>query len=159
MLKCFWADIALLEEEALFEFWLGKVKIQRKEKVLRCKNQKDRMRSLMAGVLLYQALAEEGLNYEEIEFSVTEEGKPYMLSHPHLHFSISHAGDVVCCLLSDALVGVDVECINKSIFSFEKQDRLQAMARKCLSDTEWQIFDKWRCRRTFTAHNRFFVTC
>lgn len=140
MLKCYWAEIALLEKTEVFDFWFEKVNSQRREKVLRCKNQKDKQRSLMAGVVLRQALEAEGFRYEQMEFSITPEGKPYIVSHPQIQFSMSHGGNLVCCLVSDGAVGVDVECLGKSIFAPEKEKRFLSMARKCLSDIEWQTF-------------------
>jgi 4'-phosphopantetheinyl transferase len=38
-----------------------------------------------------------------------EEGKPYFPSRPHLHFSLSHTGDLVLCALSSRPVGADIE--------------------------------------------------
>lgn len=142
MLKYYYANIHLLEEEAVFEAMLKKVNPQRREKVLRCKNKKDKQRSLMAGLLLRYGLETEGLSYEEIVFAKTAEGKPYMLSGESLHFSISHAGDYVGCLISDELVGLDMECLNKSVFRSERENHLTVMAKKCLSKTEWKIFEE-----------------
>lgn len=141
MLKCFWAEIALLEESEAFAHWFEKVTMQRREKVLRCKNKKDKQRSLLSGVLLRKALETEGFSYVELEFSTTPEGKPVVLSHPQVHFSLSHAGDYVCCLVGDTPVGVDIESLEKTIFTSEKAHRLSAMAKKCLSDSEGQAFE------------------
>lgn len=41
----------------------------------------------------------------------TETGKPYFPQHPHLHFSLSHSGDLTVCALDDNPVGVDAELI------------------------------------------------
>lgn len=153
MLKCYWAEIALLEEPEVFDRWLAKVNVQRREKVLRCKNKKDKQRSLLSGILLRLALEEEGFSYEEMDFSVTPEGKPVVLSHPQMHFSISHAGERICCLISDVLVGVDIESMEKSIFAPEKGSRFLSVAKKCLSDMEWQVFDtSLDKRKTFLVY-------
>lgn len=140
MLKCYWADIALLEKPQVFEKWLNKVKMQRREKVLRCKHIKDKQRSLMAGVLLRFALEREGISYEEAEFSKTEEGKPYLLSNNFLYFSISHAGEYAVCIVSDMSVGADMECLDKPLFHEGKEKHLFNMAKKCLSEAEWDKF-------------------
>ncbi|WP_053226403.1 4'-phosphopantetheinyl transferase family protein [Solirubrobacter soli] len=38
-------------------------------------------------------------------------GKPRLPAHTELHFSLSHAGDVVLCALASTPVGVDVEAV------------------------------------------------
>jgi 4'-phosphopantetheinyl transferase len=47
----------------------------------------------------------------DIEISVDEYGKPYLIGHPDFHFNISHAGRYVVCAFSDAPVGIDVEIV------------------------------------------------
>ncbi len=140
MLKFYCADITLLEDAEVFDAWLSKVDIQRREKVLRCKQEKDKQRSLLAGVLLRYALEQEGMEYETLEFASTPEGKPYLVLHPELHFSLSHAGSYVVCLLSDTPVGVDIECKERAIFQNGKKERLFAMAEKCLAEEEWNVW-------------------
>ena len=140
MLKFYYADITLLEETEVFDAWLSKVNTQRREKVLRCKQQKDRQRSLLAGVLLRYALEMEGMEYDSLKFARTNGGKPYLESHENLHFSLSHAGDYAGCLLSDAPVGIDIEHKEKAIFQTEKSERLLSMAEKCLAPAEWDLW-------------------
>lgn len=43
------------------------------------------------------------------EIARTDKGKPYFPGHPHLHFSISHTGELSLCALSDRPVGADIE--------------------------------------------------
>ena len=57
-----------------------------------------------------------------------------------IHFSISHSGDYVGCVLSDDPVGLDIESSKKTIFAPEKEEKLYGMAKKCLSEAEWQSF-------------------
>lgn len=141
MLKCYFAEIALVEDPQVFELWMQKVNIQRREKVLRCKNEKDRQRSLMAGILLRYALENEGISYENAVFSKTKEGKPFLESN-ELYFSLSHAGDYAVCVISDDTpVGIDIECLDRSVFQDEKKHRLHFLAKKCLSQSEWGRFE------------------
>ena len=142
MLQCYIAEISLVEDTQTFEFWLEKVNSQRREKVLHCKNEKDKQRSLVAGMLLRHALEQEGISYEDAVFSKTKEGKPFLESHENLHFSISHAGEYAVCVISDTAVGVDIECMDKSAFQDGKEKRLQAMAKRCFSETEWKCFEQ-----------------
>ena len=140
MLKYYCANIALLEDKEKFDFWMEQINTKRREKVLRCKNQKDKERSLLAGVLLRYGLENEGISYESVTFSKTENGKPIVISAEPIHFNISHAGDYVVCVMSDEEVGIDIECTDKHIFTADKEQSLVSMARKCLSDAEWTRF-------------------
>jgi len=44
---------------------------------------------------------------------VEESGKPYLASHPHIFFNLSHCDLGVVCGLSDAPIGIDIESIRK----------------------------------------------
>lgn len=109
MLKLYYANTDLIANEDVFHNLLNKMNKQRSRKVLRCKNEEDKLCSLLAGVLLRYALEEQGFVYEKLEFSVTQEGKPTLDSHPEMFFSLSHSGKRAVCLLSDKPIGVDVE--------------------------------------------------
>lgn len=140
MLNLYYANIDVFEDKAIYEYALNRVDKKRREKVQRCKNKIDKKRSLLAGLLLRQGLEELGYSFETLEFSVTETGKPYVKSDVSIQFSISHAGDYVCCILSDEPVGVDIESSKKTIFLPQKKEVLVSMAKKCLSDREWECF-------------------
>ncbi len=142
MLKYYCANISLVEEPEVFDEWLGKMNMQRREKVLRCKNIKDKRRSLLAGILLRTALEKENILYEDAEFGLSCDGKPILLTHPEIHFSISHSEDYVGCIISDRLVGVDLEYSQKSLFIDENENRLEKIAKKSLAPAEWERFSK-----------------
>jgi len=101
-----------LEEDA-FSFQMEKISEDRREKILRLKNEETRLRSLTAGVLLQYALCEKtGISCEEAKpfpISYGEKGKPYLAGYPEVHFNLSHSGDYVCCAVSDGPVGVDIQ--------------------------------------------------
>lgn len=44
-----------------------------------------------------------------LAISVAEGGKPYLVSEPGIHFSLSHSGGWAVCAVSDHPVGVDIE--------------------------------------------------
>lgn len=142
MLKYYCANISLIEEQEVFDEWLGKMNKQRREKVLRCKNKNDKCRSLLAGILLRNALEREGISYEDEKFGLNCDGKPILLTHPEIHFSISHSENYVGCIISDRTVGVDLEYSKKSLFLDGNEKRLEAVAKKCLSQAEWEQFSK-----------------
>lgn len=144
MQKIYYESVGRIEteDETVFETYLNKVNEQRRKKVDACKQKKDKMRSLMAGLLLRKALENEGIDYAKAEFSVLESGKPYLVSHPDIHFSLSHAGDYVVCVVSDVPIGVDIECKSKSLFKKENAHRWNTVAKRCLAPLEWERFSQ-----------------
>ena len=142
MLKLYYANIGLLEDEQVFQHVLEKVSIQRRKKVLRCMQEKDKRRSLLAGYLLRIALEREGLVYEGLSFSQAEKGKPVILELPQLFFSLTHAGVYAACVISNQPVGVDIETKDKSLFYDEKTSQLVSVAKKVLTQEEWQRFER-----------------
>ena len=138
MLKLCYANIEQLYDENVFLTLFEKVNTQRREKILRCKNENDKYRSLLAGYLLRVALECEGMKYEDMCFSVKETGKPFIQNAPFIHYSLSHAGNYAVCLISDRSVGVDIETKTKKVFEHEEQ--LENIAKKILSEEEYEAF-------------------
>ena len=71
----------------------------------------DRRRSVAVWLLLRQLLAERGLDADSLPVTENEFGKPAFGPASGPHFSLSHAGDRVMAVVSDAEVGCDVERI------------------------------------------------
>lgn len=44
-----------------------------------------------------------------LAISIAEGGKPYLVSEPGIHFSLSHSGDWAACAVSDHPIGIDIE--------------------------------------------------
>lgn len=114
MLKVYYGHIQLVSNPLVFESWLKKMDNQRREKVLRCKNDADKKRSLLAGILLHFGVEND-----------RNEGQ--------IFYSISHSGNYVICVLSDRRVGIDIENKLRSIFSEGKETQLDKIAHKCLN--------------------------
>lgn len=140
MLKLYYADTSLIENKNVFENLLEKMNMQRRQKVLRCRNEADKLCSLLAGVLLRYGLEKQGLVYDALNFSVTAEGKPRLSSHPEVFFSISHSGNRAVCLLSDMPIGVDVESKNRRLLENGKEERLTAVAGRSFSEKEYEQY-------------------
>lgn len=115
MLKGYYGNIQLVKDPAVFDKWLNKMDQKRRDKVLACKNEADRQRSLMAGILLHFAL-EKDRNCDDPK---------------KIFYSISHSGDYAICLISDRIIGVDIEHRHRSVFDNEEQ--LDNVAKRCLS--------------------------
>ncbi len=107
MTKAFLLNTEILKDEALFSFWISRMPVSRREKLMRYRFDSDRRLSLGAGVLLYQELEKRGLSGAEI--TADEHGKPALPAECGLHFSLSHSGVLAVCAVSDKNVGIDVE--------------------------------------------------
>ena len=140
MLKIYYANISLLDDEQVFQKVFEKVNIQRRVKVLQCKHKKEQMRSLMAGYLLRVALEKEGAEYDNTTISILENGKPVISGNTDLYFSLSHAGEYAACIISDHVVGVDIETKAKSLFQEGKEGRLTAVTQKIMTKREREQF-------------------
>ncbi len=140
MLKLYVADTGLISDPQVYDRFLSKVNEQRRAKVLRCKNEEDRRCSLLAGVLLRYGLEQEGMDYDALEFSVTQEKKPVLVSHPKIHFSISHSGNRAACLISDRQAGVDLENKNRRLFAAGQKKRLMTVAGRIFTEKEYDAF-------------------
>lgn len=121
MLNVYYGHIQLIENQLVFDKWFEKMDGQRREKVLRCKNNADKQRSLLAGIILHLG----------VENDCSDESYFY---------SISHSGDYVTCVLSNRKVGIDIENKYRSIFTEGKKAQLDKIAKKCLTFEERTYF-------------------
>lgn len=85
------------------ERYLSLLPPERIDKISRYRFDKDKLRSLVAGLLIYRATGGAELSYGEHD-------KPY-LKDGGLYFSVSHSGDVVAIATDTDEVGCDVEYI------------------------------------------------
>ena len=96
----------LLDESARFEDFERYQSIltpERIDRISRYRFDRDKLRSLVAGLLIYNATGGAELFYGEHD-------KPYM-KDGGLYFSVSHSGDVVAIATDSVEVGCDVEYI------------------------------------------------
>lgn len=92
---------------------LQQISSQRREQALRYKYEQGQRLCVAAYLLLKEALREQEGIMENPVFEYGEHGKPFIASHPELHFSLSHCKEAVVCVLSRQPVGVDVESIGR----------------------------------------------
>ncbi len=98
-------------EEALLPF----VSEERRKQILSYRFPKDRKQSLYAALLLSYALQKQyGLFPAEIDIAWGKGQKPFLRSHPELHFSIAHSGVCAAAALSRKEIGMDAEQIGKA---------------------------------------------
>lgn len=85
----------------------------RRQKLLRLKNEKVRVRELTTGILLHDALCSRlGISPADtppFAIAYEEKGKPYLSEREDICFNISHSGDYVCVAVSALPVGIDIQ--------------------------------------------------
>lgn len=101
--------ISDISEEMLNELCLL-IDSEKKSKVEKFVNKKDKIRTLI-GEILIRTIIIENLNIDNkyIRFNKNQYGKPYLEEYTNFNFNISHSGDYVLCAVDDKPIGVDVE--------------------------------------------------
>ena len=92
---------------------LRTISCQRREQALSFKFEQGQRLCVAAYLLLKRALREEEGIMENPIFEYGEHGKPFIVGHPELHFSLSHCKEAAACVLSHKPVGIDVESIGR----------------------------------------------
>lgn len=109
MALLYWMNIDPLKENGQMHRVLRRCSPLRREKALLLRRQEDQLRSLAATVLLDVALRPYGRQEREMRYDFTQTGKPFFPDLPEFCFSLSHAGEIAVCAVSNREIGVDVE--------------------------------------------------
>lgn len=99
-MKILYVDISQYEYEDLRRYE-ALLPPERREKIARFRFDGDKLRSLVAGLLLRHEIGERAV-------ALGEHGKPYA---EDVYFSLSHSGSIVAIAVDDVEVGMDVEQI------------------------------------------------
>lgn len=144
----------------------------RQEKIENCRHDRDKMRSLCAGVLLLLGIVEwdktEGnvplqkieaakVNWEMVQEYFKAEGKdasckfgkngkPSFLHYPQIHFNLSHSGEFVVAAFDLAPVGVDIQVRRKIKDNTAKQFLHKKELAEVFTDTRWEEREELLCR-------------
>ena len=128
-MQCCYMDVRAFSDPALYERIFREIPWQkRRDRILRCKFEKDRLLCLGADYLLMRFLREE--THLEPEIFILEEGphgKPFLTTHPGLHFNLSHSGNYAALAGGTVPCGIDVE---KTRVNYDK------IAQRFFTETE-----------------------
>ncbi|MCM1266586.1 MAG: 4'-phosphopantetheinyl transferase superfamily protein [Bacteroidales bacterium] len=154
MIYTCYADVRCLDNRALFQEKCKLLSPYRQQKIALLRHEKDKNRSLAAGLLLNHALGIFGLQEKSMEYEIGEWGKPAMKYHPELHFSLSHSGDYAICSIGDKPLGNDIELVKDG--RIRVADRFFAEEeRDWLYDTEEEAEKNRRMFRLWTMKESF----
>jgi 4'-phosphopantetheinyl transferase len=64
------------------------------------------------GRILLKYILDKNYGIEDYSISIDKQGKPFLDSHPNIHFNISHSGEIVFVGVSYKPIGVDIEKIH-----------------------------------------------
>lgn len=143
-------DADQMEEQ--YRAWIPRLPPARQEKIIRYRFVKDRWLCAAAYMLLLYALEEEfGITVSQTTLAISNTGKPYLSSHPHIHFSLSHCEAGVACGVSNTPIGVDIETIRKfdtnvinRVFSIAEKEILERAENPSLACTiMWTLKESW----------------
>lgn len=130
---------------------LSTISPERREQALRYKYEQGQRLCVAAYLLLKQALREQEGITENPVFDFGEHGKPFIVGHPELHFSLSHCKEAAVCVLSRQPIGIDVESIGRyrdSVASYAMNDaELQQIQQA--PDPEVEFVRLWTMKESF----------
>ena len=154
MIYTYYIDVTQLENETLFREKINLLSPYRQQKIALLKHEKDKNRSLGAGIALDHALETYGLKERSVEYEFGEWGKPFLKYHPNIHFSLSHSGDYAICSIGDKAIGNDIEIIKQGRLKvadrFFARDELEWMrAEPDEEEITQRMFRIWTMKESF----------
>lgn len=87
----------------------------RKNKIISARSEKAKRVLTAAALVLKAGFDSFGVSEKDVAYMTLENGKPYALSHPEIHFSLSHSETMAVAAFSDSPVGIDCERVNREI--------------------------------------------
>lgn len=154
MIYTYYIDVTQFDNETLFREKLNLLSPYRQQKIAILKHEKDKNRSLGAGIALDHALETYGLREKSVEYEFGEWGKPSLKYQPGIHFSLSHSGDYAICSIGDRPMGNDIELIKEGrlnvadrFFAKEELDWMYAVQDE--AEVTERMFRIWTMKEGF----------
>lgn len=154
MIYTYYADVRCLKNRALFQEKCKLLSPYRLQKIALLKHEKDKCRSLAAGLLLNHALGSCGLQEKSAEYEIGEWGKPVLKYHTQINFSLSHSGDYAICTIGDSPLGNDIEQRKEGRLKvadrfFEEEELAWLYDAKDDAERELRMFRLWTMKESF----------
>jgi len=154
MIYTCYADVRCLANRALFDEKIKLLSPYRQQKIAVLRHEKDKYRSLAAGLLLDRALGIYGLQEKSEEYEIGEWGKPVLKYHPQISFSLSHSGDYAICSVGDGPLGNDIEQIKAGRLAvadhfFAEEELAWLYDTETDADKNLRMFRLWTMKESF----------
>jgi 4'-phosphopantetheinyl transferase len=138
----------------LFNSLLPLVSIERRQKIYKFIRKEDADRSLIADILLREALIENlKIENDAIFFNYGNNGKPCLINHESINFNISHSGNWVVCAINNHEVGIDIEKIDDIDFdiakSFFSEKEYIDLMKKDINKRKDYFYDLWTLKESY----------
>ncbi|SEH77207.1 4'-phosphopantetheinyl transferase [Halobacillus karajensis] len=137
-----------------FHFYLNKVSLKRRTKIVRYKRQEDAIRSIFGELLLYAIVErEKGIGSDLLSLSYTIYGKPYFREISSYHFNISHSGCWVIVGTDSQPIGVDIQLMSsieldvaEQFFSIKENQYLNSQLEHARLSS---FYDLWTLKEAY----------
>lgn len=148
-------EITSLEQLHSFKQYISQ---ERLERIARFHFEEDKIRSMLAEMLLrYFLVTEYGVIMSDIAFGYEKYGKPYLInSRGNLHFNFSHSGSWVVCGIGASRIGIDVEGRTKNNLDIAK--RVMSQQEYALWETKPQeerkakFYQLWTLKESYVKY-------
>jgi 4'-phosphopantetheinyl transferase len=99
---------------SLFNKLMKYINKERKAKIYRFVNDKDKYIGLISEILMRSIICDKlNICNNHIFFEKNQFGKPFLKGYDNFHFNISHSGEWIVCTVDDKDIGVDIEKIQQ----------------------------------------------
>lgn len=141
-------------DETPFQEMIRYISPEKKVKIQRFRKPIDAMRSLLGDLIIRYILCKHyGFDNDEIQYGYLEFGKPYLKQHTDIHFNISHSGDWIVGVVSNDLVGIDIEKVthmkenlSSIVLTDNENKKLQALNE---SERNLSFFELWTLKESY----------
>lgn len=135
-MKVYYAKASPSSREDTFFAHIDRIEPKRLEAAKKMKNEKAKMRSLAAGLLLHVGLCDHLRLLEEetppFQTARGQWGKPFLTDYPDVHFNLSHSGEYVCCAVAECEVGIDIQ---------QQQETMRGIAERFFTEADNRLLE------------------
>lgn len=123
----------------------------RRTEVMKFHREIDRKLSTLAFMALRRVLLRDFQISENPKWGYQENGKPYLIDYPEIHFNLSHCHRGVVCAVGGEPMGIDIESVEafdievaKYISNSEELERILSSENQALEFTKL-----WTCKESY----------
>lgn len=151
MVYVYITDVSNLTDPLVYPELMEGLPKDRREKIIKYRQLKDRRQSLGAGLLLKRVLEKHGVPMKD--FSYLEHGKPVT---DGICFNLSHSHDKVVCAVSKEPVGIDIEKIEPLHANlaerFFTENEIRYLNRFYEEEKQQEFFRLWTMKESYMKY-------